>query len=432
MTKEKLITIRCFLTFLVCLVFSQETAASADTVLSLPFTSQEFRIDGKLDEDFYRDSAPLKLSSFPKGGELSQKTLAWLATDGELLYFAFQCFESETGQIRNDIKTRDGRVWYDDCVEVFLDTDFNKKNYCHFAVNSLGTQYDALAGEKSEFAGWNGDWKAGTFVGKEYWSAEIAVPMSQFLLREKFGLNLCRERKVPPQELGSLVILGDGSFHQPGKFAEVSLLPGSNGSFIKKISVREFRSGKDDSCSIEFENVDRNPQEFKMLFTLTDEKGAGRTYQTKNLFQPGEKKNLSAVYRTGDCEFLRYGLFLYKQDRLLYHEEAEIPHYFSVTLAGDTFLSREEIPVFLDCSLAGQSLQGFFFEILVGDGGNTRIIKRVEAARLRESRLLSAALPVLSPGAYFLKVRLADGSGNPIDTIRRNIEITGFGKRPAR
>ncbi|MBU1857256.1 MAG: carbohydrate-binding family 9-like protein, partial [Verrucomicrobia bacterium] len=113
-------------------------------------------------------------------------------------------------------KNRDGSVWGDDCVEIFLSPD-PAKGYYHFAVNAAGTLYDGRGTDAS----WNTDWRAAAKIGNGAWTVEIAIPfkaLSATPLVEgvRWRFNVCREEK-PESENSSLCGV-QGGFHVPEQF----------------------------------------------------------------------------------------------------------------------------------------------------------------------------------------------------------------------
>lgn len=431
--------IKKILIFLAVLIYFPSLVKSEETALqiTIPFTLQTFQIDGKLQEEFYKNFLPSELVKFPGGEKLKQKTLAWISTDGEFLYIAFKCFESEMEKIVRKVKERDGNVWFDDCVEVFLDINLDRKTYYHFIINSIGTKYDEFCSiihgdlNKRDLINdsiWNGEWRAGAFIGKGFWSVEIIIPLYQFLIKENFGLNVCRERKIFPEELGSLVLLKGGDFQQPEKFAEITGLGTKNYLFIKSISKLQFLPSKNNLLSIEIENVSNNPEEVKVELILKDDNSNKEIYQKKAIFQPAEKKKINLVYRMKNQKFSQYNLSVYRgNNKLLYQKGDKISHYFSLSfLAGDSFLPEEEIPVSLDCFLPEELTKNTLFEIRIKGRNKVYLIKKGKVERFRKDKRLILSIPALSPGKYLLNARLVDKEGNFVDEIEKNIEIVIF------
>ncbi|MFA5645764.1 MAG: carbohydrate-binding family 9-like protein [Candidatus Ratteibacteria bacterium] len=426
-------TISLFLLFFMgFLIITGEGSASQ---ISIPFTSQKFQIDGRLNEKFYKDTLPLELVKFPGGGKVNHETLSWISTDGEYLYIAFKCFDSKIERVVAKVKKRDGQLWNDDCVEIFLDTNLDQKTYYHFITNSIGTKYDAFCslevydpiwhGKQLEAynPAWNAEWEVKTFIDKEFWSVEIAIPLYQFLIKENFGLNLTREGR----QLASLVVIEGGTFHQPEKFAKITGLKAKGALAIKNLSELLFWRGKDNLLQAELQNIGSVRDELKVELILKDQQGNQKTFKKLALFQPGEKKKLALVYRFEKEEkFNCYDLSIHKGKKLLYQRKGEISPCFSLIVPGEYFFSGEEIPIFLNCTLLEEFVENLNFEIEIKDKEKIYLIREGKIKNLKPDTGLKLTIPLLSPGRYILAVVLKDGEGNFLDEIEEKIEIVKF------
>ena len=120
-------------------------------------------------------------------------TAVFVWKDAEAMHFRFECQEPYMGKIKANIDLRDGMVWEDDCVEVFL-LPKGTENYLHFIANSRGVQYD----EQDRDATWNGKWEARTTCKVYDWTAEIVIPFSTLGAIPQEGdewrMNVCRSR----------------------------------------------------------------------------------------------------------------------------------------------------------------------------------------------------------------------------------------------
>jgi glycosyl hydrolase family 42 (putative beta-galactosidase) len=135
----------------------------------------------------------------------SVQTDVKLTYDSKNLYVAYIAYEPEMASINATIKERDGDIWKDDCVELFI---FDKIKDCgwQFMVNSLGTQADYKLEQQNPgdpykaSKKWNGKWKTFVFKKKNKWEAVIIIPWSTIGFKDvnsgSLTLNFARERKV--------------------------------------------------------------------------------------------------------------------------------------------------------------------------------------------------------------------------------------------
>lgn len=118
--------------------------------------------------------------------------------DQQKLYLAFRCVQDQPAALST--QPRDGALWFDDCVELFLSphvtttlmqTRSPDEQHFHLIVNSAGQQFDELGSGGP--ASWDGEWEAKTAVTSDGWQAEIAIPFAS-LYFENFD-----SRKNPPE-----------------------------------------------------------------------------------------------------------------------------------------------------------------------------------------------------------------------------------------
>ena len=182
-------------------------------------------LDGNLDEECWKNAArlaPFMLLNSDKRAE--NQTEAYIAHDDKNLYIAARCYAKVLDadlqmldKFKAEKKERDSGVFSDDSIEIFIAPD--KKQYFHFAANSLGTQYDGIAAENS----WNGEWTARASVKEKFWEIEIAIPFSEIKMSsgQSFYINICRNEKAD-NEYSSWVLL-DSGFHSPEKFGKAEI-----------------------------------------------------------------------------------------------------------------------------------------------------------------------------------------------------------------
>ena len=155
-------------------------------------------IDGQLDDNAW--ALAVHIDSFQDWmlqREPDVKTEAWLGYDDEYLYCAFRCHEPEMSGVAMNETNRDGNVFLDEVVEIFVDPDVNDNVYYQVAVNPAGTVYDGLVFDKD---GFTADIRAKVARGTHAWSVEMAIPLAAMQITPdeagSMGLLLARDRKV--------------------------------------------------------------------------------------------------------------------------------------------------------------------------------------------------------------------------------------------
>ncbi|MFA6715000.1 MAG: glycoside hydrolase domain-containing protein [Victivallaceae bacterium] len=178
-------------------------------------------INGVDDDDCWKAASLLNLSA-DDGGSLQNPTEVRIGYDENALYILYKCYESQMEKIKTAITAKDGRVWTDDSIELFLDTK-NDFSYYHIIANSAGVIRDSYGYDPD----WNGNYQLKTSKGKNYWMAEIAIPFSILNITPETGrywkINFCRSRRIPPKAVHSAWSPTFGNFHSPEKFGTVYL-----------------------------------------------------------------------------------------------------------------------------------------------------------------------------------------------------------------
>jgi hypothetical protein len=152
----------------------------------------EIKVDGKLDEAAWRRALPLEIrfDHLKKiEGEAATVRLLW---DEKFLYAAFTVPDAD---MTAPPVERDGPVWENDCVELFLLPDRNQGVYWEIEISATGDIYDALCTKYSDH--WGSDMKVekslqGLQFGRalqgtpnqsedrdEGYTVEVAVPFDQ-------------------------------------------------------------------------------------------------------------------------------------------------------------------------------------------------------------------------------------------------------------
>jgi hypothetical protein len=264
-----------------------------------PKTDSAPVIDGALDDACWKKISYLKDFTLLGGGSIqesdSNSTKAKVLYDNKKLYIAFQCNESEMDKLKANIKDRDGGVFNDDSLEIFISTNPEASGFYQFATNSLGTRYDAFSGNTA----WDSDWKCAVKKDKTAWSAELEIPFAAFdgsNMEFPWRMNLCRSRytgKLP--EYSSWSPIDGRSFHTPERMGRLSgiKIPAKISTPDKKIEppgleiLTEYDYyTRDESAVLLVKWTHDYPAEFELV---VKEKENGRTIEnlTKRFNMPG-------------------------------------------------------------------------------------------------------------------------------------------------
>ncbi len=175
-----------------------EIPADRLTPKKIPKITTPPAIDGKIDEEFWKDAAVFKdfFQTYP-GDNIapSKPTEVYVVYDEKHLYIAFKCWD-ERDKIRATVAKRDN-VFGEDNVRVWLDTYNDQRRAYILGFNPLGIQQDGIhtEGQGSDFSvdivmeskGVIEDWG---------WSVEVAIPFKSLRYvagnGKHWGFNVAR------------------------------------------------------------------------------------------------------------------------------------------------------------------------------------------------------------------------------------------------
>ncbi len=206
------------------------TACAAEPIVVAQRAEVPPTLDGRFDDEVWRQAQ--WYTGFTMLGEVEKlaeaQTRFAVAYDDTYLYIVIHAEEPHMDRLRAEITERDGRVHTDDCVEFMIDPSGDRTEYYHFAVNSIGTLYDAelLQGGHVRAVQWDCNWRAEIVKGDDFWAVEAAIPFVELglnhLSRGDWAINVARERYGGGQELSSFTP-APGGFHQPTFYAQLQL-----------------------------------------------------------------------------------------------------------------------------------------------------------------------------------------------------------------
>ena len=210
-------------------VFAEELSVQALRAEEAPV------IDGRLDDavwqqrDWYTGFRVLNEPDAVAGVQTRFK----IAFDDSAVYIAILADEPCMDELVATVEERDGKVYHDDCVEVFLSPDPKGEGFYQFVINPLGTVFDnevrdetRAGGHAALYSAWDADCKVAALKEADGWCAELSVPLAELDLTSGDGqtwrLNVARERQAGARELTTFSPL-TGGFHQPSLFAFLEL-----------------------------------------------------------------------------------------------------------------------------------------------------------------------------------------------------------------
>lgn len=179
------------------------------------YTPHKPTIDGYLDDSCW-EMAKRTPSAIADGfvyrdlGEFPalEPTIVYTAYDDKFIYFAFECYKEDVDEIVADLLVRDSSLWYDDHIQVIIDTNCDRSSAYYFGVTPENVQMDGYVAKDGELENENWDcvWYSATQINDEGWVAEIAIPFRALMFEMKeekeWGINFFRlDRKQGDQTI---------------------------------------------------------------------------------------------------------------------------------------------------------------------------------------------------------------------------------------
>jgi len=160
-------------------------------------------IDGAIDDAAWHD--PVEIFFSPDGSKSTvDPTEFYFAHDSSHLYIAARCAELEMTSMSATVIERDGPIYGDDCIGLFLQPDRERPVAYQIYFNPLGYAFDQRLvmnedGYMDADRAWNGNYRVMTSEGEDFWIIEAAIPLAQFGVPgnsgDKWGINFRRKQK---------------------------------------------------------------------------------------------------------------------------------------------------------------------------------------------------------------------------------------------
>ncbi len=199
------------------------------TVIRATRIAQPIDVDGRLDDDAYREVQPITdfIQQEPDEGLPStERTEVWVLFDDEHIYFTCRCWHERPETIvANEMRRDSQNQRFHDNFGVILDTFHDGRNGVLFSITAIGGFTDALTtDERSITLDWNTIWenKVERFEGG--WVAEMAIPFKSLRYGpgrdQTWGVNL--RRVIREKNEYSFVVPMDRAWGTSNAFLRVS------------------------------------------------------------------------------------------------------------------------------------------------------------------------------------------------------------------
>ena len=207
-----------------------ESANFTGEVFQCPYLDADPALDGTLKSPVWKHAYSIGNFLFSNGKIPEAKTEVRIFHNADALYLGAVMHEPAMQHLAARFDQNDLNIWSDDCFEMAIDTAGRSDTFYHFAINALGSCYDAKSGSKT----WNAKgMQIKTCRLQDRWIVEMKIPFAAFGMAppqvgEFWGIRLCRERYASKTEYTSNPVVKNGPFSQRNYFAKLYFVPGSS------------------------------------------------------------------------------------------------------------------------------------------------------------------------------------------------------------
>jgi photosystem II stability/assembly factor-like uncharacterized protein/tetratricopeptide (TPR) repeat protein len=182
-------------------------------------------LDGKLDDECWRDATPLTLRETSGSINPEYGTTARLAYDNDYFYVAVDC-KRPAGRVMPPVEKRshDDDLRPYDRVGILLDVDRDYQTYFHLQIDERGAIAEDCWGDLT----WNPSWFVASQATANGWTAEAAIPLKELAgdaptIGQAWAVNVVRvvpgrgvhawslpaDVRPRPEGMGLLLFVGD-------------------------------------------------------------------------------------------------------------------------------------------------------------------------------------------------------------------------------
>ncbi len=220
-----------------------------------------------------------------------ESALTWVSAacqyDGERLYLAARLQKAE-GNLKASCKTPGGRIWEDDCLEIFLGQPDSAVRY-QIDVNANGVWWAGAVGGGKD---WKPDIRAAGKIEDKTWTVELSIPLASLDLDKGNLLPLAMDMRYLVNNGASWTAWGSGQGAKQGYGilildpAKAPLLPAQTTAFLMPDAL--LRGKNSEVLGVEVVNSDKVPHQIAVLLDWGT--NFGKHVQEILQLQPKEKK----------------------------------------------------------------------------------------------------------------------------------------------
>ncbi len=162
-------------------------------------------LDGLLDDAGWQQAAILDRFYAPGSDAPISNTTVRLARDRQWLYLAADCRNPRMGQVRQRVFQRDGAVFTDDSISLYVRPDPKTQALYEFALSFANVQYDKrFRADGAREDAWSAPWRSAARTDDAGWTGELAIPLFVFETDDLAGLRMNLARSLMEVKLDDM------------------------------------------------------------------------------------------------------------------------------------------------------------------------------------------------------------------------------------
>lgn len=197
--------------------FKNKEQAIRNQIVPVPRLNVAPVMDGVVKRDEWQSLTTFK-GGFILGSEqpCSNPMKVGMGYYNNMLYIAVENSFAAGKALTAKVENRDGPVFSDDCVEVFI-CGSDPGQYCHWIINSNGVVFD----EKNRKVAWNSEARTAARQSNGTWTAEFLIPVQDAGVAslDQVKINIAKnDMTLVPSQLVSLIPVPGRKFLAPEYF----------------------------------------------------------------------------------------------------------------------------------------------------------------------------------------------------------------------
>ena len=382
-----------------------------------PYYRDQIILDGKLTDKIWQKIPEMELGGL-SGGKVKYPTETKVWYNDKGIYIGAKCFSQNTKNNKCKVTSRDGNIWNDPSLEIFIDTNLSRNFYLHLGVNQNGVQFDAFCNDMS----WNGTWKAKTYTDQagKYWSTEIFLPFGEMGINRSggdwWGLNICRNNPAVGET--SCWSPTYGTFHNATRFGQINIKREIQENYYIGCSDAKLQCISTNKVSLAVTLNNHTKQQ--NIYNLSAKLLNAKKQVVAEYSRPVDfKSNKDLTVKLGNINLsantkysLMLNLYSRKQGDLCFSEtkHLELPEPFTIQPQYDLYTREKEMLVQIRMNLQPEILLNSTLEFKIcNTSGDVFLSKALK--KLRHELKTSIDIASLKEGNYVLKAKLKTGTG---------------------